>query len=192
MSDPFLVAGLGNPGDRYRHNRHNLGFLTLDRLVVQNAVPWKKRFEGLSARCRIHELDLVLLKPQTYMNLSGRSIQKAATFFGVPSERVLVVHDDLDISFGEVRIKDGGGAGGHHGLESIIESLGTDRFLRIRIGVGRPGSDTATDYVLADFTSEERARIDPLLDAACNALIDTLRLGPKAAMNRHHGRLVTI
>ncbi|MCS6901757.1 MAG: aminoacyl-tRNA hydrolase, partial [Myxococcales bacterium] len=154
----FLVAGLGNPGPRYADTRHNFGFLALDALAARlGAEPFRETFSAQIARARFGQEELVLLKPQTFMNLSGQSIQPAAAFFKVPAPAVLVLHDELDLPFGTIRVKQGGGHAGHNGLRSLIDRLGTPDFLRVRLGIGRPPprSDEVTDEVLARGAPED-------------------------------------
>jgi len=190
VAELSLVAGLGNPGSSYARNRHNVGFMVLDLLSGRAADPaiWKKRFNGEITRFRIGNLDLLLLKPLTYMNLSGRSIARAASFYDLPADRIVVVHDDLDLPLGQIRVKQAGGAGGHHGMESILIELGTDAFCRVRIGIGRPGADSATDHVLSDFWAEEQDALESSLTRAADAVLSLLEDGPRAAMNRFNRR----
>ena len=189
MGDPALVGGIGNPGETYSRHRHNVGFMALDSLAgrVSN-ITWQNRFDGHLTRFRKGQINLLLLKPLTYMNRSGKSIAKAAMFYQIPGERLILIHDDMDLPFGEIKIKMGGGAAGHNGVQSVISEMGSDRFCRIRIGIGRPESDTGPDYVLSDFTSEEEDKLDEILKQAADAALLVYREGVPKAMNRYNRR----
>src|SRR6266852_2781957 len=150
----LLVAGLGNPGREYAATRHNVGWLVADELAARHGGSWRSKFSGRLAEERVDDLRLALLKPETYMNESGRSIGAAARFFKVDPGSLLVVHDDVDLEEGRLQARLGGGLAGHNGLRSISQALGTQEFLRLRIGVGRPGRGdrrSVADYVLAGF-----------------------------------------
>jgi peptidyl-tRNA hydrolase, PTH1 family len=186
--DVWLVVGLGNPGPSYAGNRHNAGFLVLD-LLGQRA---GSRFKAHKGRADVVEGRLagqraVLAKPKTYMNLSGGPTASLRDFFKVPVERVVVVHDELDIPFGAVRLKRGGGDNGHNGLRSITSALGSKDYLRVRFGVGRPpGRQDPADYVLKDFSAAERKELPYLVDRAADA-VEALLTGPlEAAQNAFH------
>jgi PTH1 family peptidyl-tRNA hydrolase len=157
----LLVAGLGNPGREYVATRHNVGWLVVDELAARHEGSWRSKFSGRLAEVRLAGLRLALLKPETYMNESGRSIGAAARFFKVDSAALLVVHDDVDLGEGRLQARLGGGLAGHNGLRSIAQALGGQDFLRLRIGVGRPGRGdrrSVADYVLSEF--------DPTVDVA--------------------------
>jgi len=150
----LLIAGLGNPGQRHARDRHNVGWMVVDELARRGEVTFKSKFNGRLGETRIGEIKLALLEPETYMNESGRSIAAAARYFKVAPEDVLVVHDDVDLELGRLQARPGGGLAGHNGLRSIAQSLGTPDFLRLRVGVGRPGRGDphdVSDYVLAPF-----------------------------------------
>jgi aminoacyl-tRNA hydrolase/ribosomal protein bL25 (Ctc-form) len=186
----LLIVGLGNPGKEYADTRHNLGFLAVDALASRaRAEAFREKFSGEYARVRLGDEDAVLLKPQTYMNLSGQCVQPAAAFFKVEPGSVVVAHDELDLPFGEVRVKRGGGHAGHNGLRSLIERLGTPDFVRVRLGIGRPPAgfkgDTAA-YVLGRFDPVERAQVPDVCARALVVFDDIARLGVSAAMNRHN------
>ena len=154
----LLVAGLGNPGPRYERDRHNVGWMVVDELARRSGATFKSKFNGRLSETKVGEARVALLKPETYMNESGRSISAAARFFKAAAEDVLVVHDDVDLEVGRLQARLGGGLGGHNGLRSIAQSLGTPEFLRLRIGVGRPGRGDprdVADYVLAPFEPHE-------------------------------------
>lgn len=155
-----LLVGLGNPGNKYLTTRHNAGFLILDQIVLRQKESWQgKKFDSEFGRMRIFGEDCLLLKPQTFMNLSGKSIAQACRFFKVESRDVVVLHDDVDVPFGKVKARMGGGAGGHNGIRSTIAELGTEDFARIKLGVGKPYGDfvkmDVADWVLANFMTEE-------------------------------------
>src|SRR5947207_5851099 len=154
----LLVAGLGNPGREYERTRHNAGWLVLDELARRHEGSWRSKFSGSLAEVRVGELRLALLKPETYMNESGRSVGAAVRFFKVEPELLLVVHDDVDLEAGRLQARAGGGLAGHNGLRSLAQHLGSHDFLRLRIGVGRPGRGDprpVADWVLSPFASEE-------------------------------------
>ena len=191
--EPFtgwLVVGLGNPDEEYAKTRHNAGFDVVDFLArLWQARDWSNRFHGRFTQAEPPRLSVIvlLLKPTTYMNLSGRSVQGAMTFYRVPPERTLVVHDDMDLEFGTLRLKEGGGTAGHRGLESIAAAVGPG-FLRLRFGIGRPDLSGAVDHVLSPFTRDERAELDRLVPAAAEMVETALAKGPAAAMNAFHRR----
>jgi PTH1 family peptidyl-tRNA hydrolase len=164
----FLIVGLGNPGTKYRHNRHNIGFRAAEKLAeVMGADAWNKKFSGeiYESRTTSHEPRLFILKPQTFMNLSGESVAAAARFYKIPQENIIVLYDDLDLLPGKLRVKQGGGNGGHNGLKSIDAHMGKD-YWRVRIGIGRPEhKDDVTNYVLGDFGKAEWAVQEKMTDA---------------------------
>ena len=154
----LLIAGLGNPGREYERTRHNVGWLVLDELARRHGGSWRSKFSGSLAEVRLGDARLALLKPETYMNESGRSVGAAARFFKVEPEQLLVVHDDVDLEPGRLQARDGGGLAGHNGLRSLAQHLGSQDFLRLRIGVGRPGRGdqrSVSDWVLSPFAPEE-------------------------------------
>jgi PTH1 family peptidyl-tRNA hydrolase len=154
----LLVAGLGNPGQRHERDRHNVGWMVVDELARRRDVSFKAKFNGRLGETRIDDYRLALLKPETFMNESGRSISAAARFYKVPVDRVLVVHDDVDLDVGRLQARAGGGLAGHNGLRSIAQTLGGPDFLRLRVGVGRPGRGDprdVADFVLSSFELDE-------------------------------------
>ena len=156
----LLVAGLGNPGREYERTRHNAGWLVLDELARRHGSTWRSKFSGSLAEMRLGDLRLALLKPETYMNESGRSVGAAVRFFKVEPEQVLVVHDDVDLDAGRLQARAGGGLAGHNGLRSLAQHLGSQDFLRLRIGVGRPGRvdpRPVADWVLSPFAPDDDA-----------------------------------
>jgi PTH1 family peptidyl-tRNA hydrolase len=167
----LLVAGLGNPGREYARTRHNLGWMVVDELARRLGGSFRSKFSGRLAEVRIEGLRLALLEPETYMNESGRSIAAAARFFKAPPGSLLVVHDDVDLEEGRLQVRRGGGLAGHNGLRSIAQALGTQDFLRLRIGVGRPGRGdrrSVSDYVLSPF--EPETDVDGIVSRATDAV----------------------
>ena len=186
----FLVVGLGNPGPKYQGHRHNVGFMVVDRLAERHARdPFREKFSGLFARASLDSVEFGLLKPQTFMNLSGTSVQKAMAFFKLELAQVVVVHDELDLAFGTLRVKVGGGTAGHNGLKSIVQSCGGPDFVRVRVGIDAPRSaqaSTGERHVLSDFSRDECLTLPDVLDSASLAVSDILLRGAPAAMNRHN------
>jgi peptidyl-tRNA hydrolase, PTH1 family len=185
----WIIAGLGNPGSRYAQTRHNVGFLTVDLLVARwGLAKAKKKFSALLFDGVIAGERVVLAQPQTFMNLSGDSIQPMAAFFKVPRERVITVHDELDLAFEVVKIKRSGGHAGHNGLRSLTQRLAGNDYPRVRIGVGRPeaGRDVA-DYVLSTFSPAERSSLTSVIERAADQVESILRHGVLEAMNTHNG-----
>jgi peptidyl-tRNA hydrolase, PTH1 family len=185
----WLVVGLGNPGREYASHRHNIGFGIVDELARRSdADSFRSKFSGELARTELNGEDAWLLKPQTYMNLSGDSVQPCAAFFKIPPDRVIVCHDELDLPFGDVRLKFGGGHGGNNGLRSIIQRMGPD-FCRLRFGVSRPGPGRdASSWVLSNFDAEEREKVDKYVEIAAKAVLDIATRGFAAAMKRRNTR----
>jgi PTH1 family peptidyl-tRNA hydrolase len=183
----WLIVGLGNPGKKYSANRHNVGFMAVDAVAQDGlGLAWKEKFSGVYARGEVFGRTAMLLKPMTYMNLAGDSVQPAMAFTKVDMGEVIVVHDELDLPFGEVRIKLGGGHAGHNGLRSIIERAGSADFVRVRVGIGRPPVDfrgEVADYVLHDFDPVERAELGDVIVKAVEATRRIVTLGTAAAMN---------
>ena len=196
-ADLWCVVGLGNPGPQYAGNRHNLGQMVLDELARRIGATFSThRTRNLVGEARLGVLPggapgprVVLAKPTSYMNTSGGPVSALALYFGVPPERVVVVHDELDIPFGDVRLKLGGGEGGHNGLRDITKALGTKDYVRVRAGVGRPpGRMDTADFVLKDFSATERKELPFLLDTAADAVEAVVTEGIVSAQNRIHAR----
>jgi peptidyl-tRNA hydrolase, PTH1 family len=193
----WLVAGLGNPGPKYERNRHNIGFRVVDALAEKHALSWKTGKGGDTAsgivttergreRC-------VLVKPMEFMNLSGFAVQRTAQFHAIEIDQILVVHDEIDLDLGIVRLKSAGGHGGHNGLRSIIEQLGGNGFARLRMGIGRdpnarPGAKDAAGWVLSDFPSAQADAVTAMLKAGCEDIETVLAKGIVPAMNQHNAR----
>jgi PTH1 family peptidyl-tRNA hydrolase len=183
------VVGLGNPGPDYERTRHNVGFMIAEVLAdrVSARFTVHKKSDTHLAEARIDGAKVLVAKPRSYMNLSGRPVSALAKFFSVPAEDIVVVHDELDIDFGVLRLKRGGGEGGHNGLRSISSSLGTKDYLRVRFGVGRPpGRQDPADFVLKPFSTPERKELPVLLEEAADAVELLLRVGLEPAQNSVH------
>jgi peptidyl-tRNA hydrolase, PTH1 family len=190
VPDKFLIVGLGNPGREYRFNRHNVGFMALDRLVQRNDLKGftKKQGQALITTGIIAGAPVILAKPQTYMNLSGRAVSSLLRFYDIPLERLLVCFDDIDLPVGTLRLRPEGGSAGQNGMNSIIEQLGTQAFPRLRLGVGRPpGQKTAGNYVLKDFKDDELEIMEATLDRAVDAIESFIKDGIILTMSRFNG-----
>ena len=189
MPDTFLIVGLGNPGREYKDNRHNFGFMLVDRLCVRlNVRGMKVQSKAIVLSTNYEGRKLIFAKPQTYMNLSGQSVQGLLRFYKLPLERLLLAHDDLDLPFGTIRLRPGGGPGGQKGVGSVIQQLGTQDFPRLRLGIGRPpGRMDAADYVLQDFPASDLTTLSELLDRAADAALTWVTDGLEAAMNKYNG-----
>lgn len=187
--DTLIIAGLGNPGPKYQWTRHNAGFLFLDRIAhLEGLSVSRKQFSGLTADWERKGKRLVLLKPQTFMNLSGRSVMQALQFYKLKPESLLVVHDEIDLPLGTVRLKQGGGHGGQNGVRSIMEQLGNGAFPRLRLGVGRPAHGDASSYVLGNFTPPEMEVFARVLDGALEMLETALDEGIPKAMSLYNNK----
>jgi len=181
----LLVAGLGNPGREYERTRHNAGWMVIDELARRHEGSFRSKFDGQLSEVRLDGLRLALLKPETYMNVSGKSISAAGRFFKVEPESLLIVHDDVDLEAGRLQARAGGGLAGHNGLRSIASALGTQDFLRLRVGVGRPGRGDrrpVADYVLSPFSADED--VDALISRAADAVETIARDGVEPAQQR--------
>jgi PTH1 family peptidyl-tRNA hydrolase len=181
-----FVVGLGNPGLRYAHNRHNVGFQIVDAFAAAHGLRFDRfQFKARVADGRLDDQRFLLVKPQNFMNLSGEAVRPLVSFYKIDLADLLVVYDDLDLPLGRLRLRPFGGAGGHNGMRSLIHHLGSDRFPRLRVGIGRPpGSMDPADYVLQDFTPAEEAVMAPTRATAVQAIAVWLREGLDAAMNR--------
>ncbi len=191
ISDTFLLIGLGNPGREYRDSRHNVGFMLIDHLIIRlNARGMKMQSKAIVTSATYQDRKLILAKPQTYMNLSGQSAQGLLHFYKLPIENMLVAHDDLDIPFGTIRIRPGGGPGGQRGMASTIEQLGTKDFPRLRIGIGRPpGRMDPADYVLQNFSRDEMKILSDVVERAADAALTFVMDGLNKAMNKYNGSI---
>ena len=187
--DTFLLIGLGNPGRDYRDTRHNFGFMLIDRIAVRlNARGMKVQSKAIVTDAMYEDRKLILAKPQTYMNLSGPSVQGLVHFYKISLTNVMVLSDDLDIPFGTIRIRAAGGPGGQRGLASIIESLGTKDFPRLRLGIGRPpGKMDPANFILQNFSRDEMKIISEILDRAADAVLEFVKNGLDMSMNKFNG-----
>ena len=186
----YVIAGLGNPGRAYQGTRHNVGFMVIDAISrLTNIRVRGFRFRGRTGKGNLEGKKVILIKPRTYMNQSGKSISSCLFGLKAGPEKLIVVHDDIDLPTGRIRVKRGGGAGGHRGIISIIEALGTDQFARVRIGVGKPspGMDPA-DYVLSPFSKEEKATINDAIEMGARAALTVVGQGVDQAMNKFNSK----
>jgi PTH1 family peptidyl-tRNA hydrolase len=186
---PFLITGLGNPGRGYRYNRHNVGFMAVDALATHFKIPLSKvQAKAITGIGMVEGRRVILTKPQTYMNLSGTSVASLARYYKVETDHLLVIHDDIDLPLGTLRIRAQGSAGGQKGMVSIIERLGTNQFPRARVGVGRPpGRMPTADYVLEDFLPEEKELLDRVFSRLLSAIDAYIYEGIEPAMTRFNG-----
>ena len=190
--DRFLIVGLGNPGRQYATNRHNLGFMAVDRFARTHDIALQRvQNQSIVGQGKLGNRAVVVAKPQTYMNLSGNSVSALARFYKLPPSNLLVVYDELDLPMGTIRIREKGGAGGHNGMRSIIDHLG-DEFPRLRLGIGRPpGQMPAAAFVLQDFGRQDQATVDEMLDLSVKAIETFVRDGVQLTMSRYNGPLTT-
>jgi peptidyl-tRNA hydrolase, PTH1 family len=189
MASPLLVVGLGNPGPNYAKTRHNLGFVVADLLATRMGSKFKahKKSGAEEVTGRIDGRPVVLAKPRCYMNESGRQVAPLAKFYSVPPADIVVIHDELDIEFGRIRLKFGGGVAGHNGLRSVASALGTNDFQRVRIGIGRPpGRTTGAAYVLSNFTAAEQREVPTICEQAADAIELLIAHGLEPAQNTVH------
>jgi len=189
-SAPYLLVGLGNPGRRYRHDRHNIGFMVLDKLVKKLDTRFNKvRADALIASGRIEGRRIYLAKPQTFMNISGRSVAPIARYFRIPSSHILIIFDDLDLPLGYIRLRPKGGSGGHKGMQSILSAFGIPDIPRLRLGIGRPtGRKDPATYVLEAFADDEISSLESVLETAQACAISTIVDGIEAAMTRYNSK----
>jgi PTH1 family peptidyl-tRNA hydrolase len=189
---PFLIAGLGNPGPDYRQNRHNAGFMVADALAEAANIPLRRvEFRAVVGKGAFAGERIVLAKPQTYMNDSGQAVGALVGFYKIPLDRILIVHDDLDLPFGTLRLRPSGGTGGQRGMESIVTRLATRDFARLRMGIGRPpGRMDPRDYVLHDFDPPEQADLPLVLTTAVDAIRRFITDGIEKAMNDFNGNAI--
>ncbi len=188
----FLIAGLGNPGIQYRLNRHNVGFMVLDRFAAKMDLKFSRvESKALVTKAEIDGKRIILAKPHTFMNLSGQAVGALLKYYKIPLDRLLVASDDVDLPLGILRLRPGGGSAGQKGIASIIDRLGTQDFPRLRVGIGRPpGRMDAADYVLQDFSSSERVILVETLDRAVNSILTFINEGLDAAMNQYNGTVI--
>jgi peptidyl-tRNA hydrolase, PTH1 family len=193
VANVHLIVGLGNPGSEYAKTRHNTGFMVVERLAVRRRAEWKKerRFQARLARTEFEGRPMVICEPQTFMNASGSAVQAVMAYYKVPLNQVLVVVDDADLALGGIRMRTSGSSGGHHGLESIEQHLGTRDYARARIGIGRrtEGPREITDYVLGRFAEAELPLLTATLERACDLMECWLTAGAAKAMNEFNGTI---
>ena len=196
METLYLVAGLGNPGTEYSRTRHNAGFMVVERVGKRLSAEWKDaaRFQSRLSRVEVDGRKLILCEPQTYMNASGEAIAPLAAYYKVPPERILVVVDDADLPFGQIRLRAEGSSGGHHGLESIEQHLGTRQFARLRVGIGRTerGLREITGHVLGKFSADEKEVLEKVLERAAAQIECYLDEGVLKAMSQFNGPVVPL
>ena len=185
--------GLGNPGKEYVLTRHNLGFMVVDRLAETCGISLhKRRFDSIFGSGEMDGQHVILAKPMTFMNLSGPSVRELARSFKLDKENILVIHDDIDIVFGQIKIKEKGGDGGHNGMRSLIVAWGSDEFVRIRVGIGRPQKDDdVSAYVLGRFDAEQETQVPEVISRAQDAAKTVLLTGVSEAMNKFHGKSIS-
>ncbi len=189
---PYLIVGLGNPGPKYHNNRHNVGFMIADALGDRANIPIRRfEFRALIGKGDFADERLILAKPQTYMNNSGQAVSALVNFYKIPTEKILVIHDDLDLPFGTLRMRPKGGAGGQRGVGSIIAKLNTIDFARLRVGIGRPpGRMDPSDYVLHDFDPSQEEMLPEILDTAVKAIRLFIKEDIEQAMNKFNGPVI--
>jgi PTH1 family peptidyl-tRNA hydrolase len=184
----WLLAGLGNPGPQYAGNRHNVGFMVADVLAARVGSGFRRdKSRAQAASGRLNGVPVIIAKPMSFMNLSGQALSALAGFYKIPPARLVVIHDELDLPFGTIRLKVGGGDGGHNGLRSVTRTLAAKEYYRVRVGIGRPpGRQDPADYVLRDFGTAERKELPLVLERAADAVEALVRLGLAAAQNEFH------
>ncbi|HSG32797.1 MAG TPA: aminoacyl-tRNA hydrolase [Thermodesulfobacteriota bacterium] len=186
----FLIAGLGNPGREYENTRHNVGFLGVDRIAQDIGVSvTKKGFQSFYELGHFGNQKVLLIKPQTYMNNSGNAIREAKEYYKIDTENLIIIHDEMDIPLGRIKIKNGGGSAGHNGIKSIIANIGSQNFPRVRIGVGKPyDRDKVIKHVLSNFNKEESKQLFEVLDSVRDSVYEIITSGIEKAMNRFNIR----
>lgn len=183
-----LIVGLGNPGDKYSYTKHNIGFLIISKLAERYKIKSSYKFDGLVGDFFLTGNKVLLFEPMKYMNKSGEPIYKIMDYYDIEADELLVVHDDLDLDFGQLRFKRNGSSGGHNGIKSIINSLGTKDFKRLKVGIGRPPEYLSVpDYVLTKFTAEEKELLEKILTDGVSAIEIMLKEGMQKAMNKYNG-----
>jgi len=186
-----LIVGLGNPGLAYRHNRHNVGFMVADTLADKLEIPLKRvKFKAQIGNGKLGDIPVIIAKPLTFMNNSGEAVAPLVRYFKVPLERLLVIHDDMDLPLGTLRMRPSGGSAGHNGMLSIFDKLGTNAIPRLRVGIGRPpGRMDPADYVLQDFPRSEEELLSMVIAQACEAALAFITTGLEKAMNTYNGEV---
>jgi PTH1 family peptidyl-tRNA hydrolase len=182
----YLIVGLGNPGDQYKHTRHNVGFDIIDLIAEKNNISLNRiKFKGIYGEGNIKGEKIILLKPQTYMNLSGESVREISSFFKIDNKNIIIIYDDISLEPGKLRIRGKGSAGGHNGIKSIIAHLSTDVFPRIKVGVGQPKTDLV-NHVLGKFSKEDREKVEKTFAAASSAVYCIVEQSVEEAMNKYN------
>lgn len=186
-----LIVGLGNPGLAYRHNRHNVGFMVADALADKLEIPLKRvKFKAQIGNGKLEDIPIIIAKPLTFMNKSGEAVAPLVRYFKVPLERLLVIHDDMDLPLGTLRMRPSGGSAGHNGMLSIFDKLGTNDIPRLRVGIGRPpGRMDPADYVLQDFPKSDEELLKMVIAQACEAALAFITTGLEKAMNTYNGEV---
>ena len=186
----ILIAGLGNPGKEYENTRHNVGFLTIDKIAEDIGVKiTKKGFQGLYNLGQFEESKILLLKPQTYMNNCGNALREAREFYKIDTDKIIVIHDEIDLPLGRIKLKKDGGSAGHNGIKSIIENIGSDNFARVRVGVGKPyDKNNVIKHVLSGFSKEERQQLPEVIESARDSVFAIIINGIEKAMNEFNIR----
>lgn len=185
-----LVVALGNPGSKYAQTRHNIGWLLLDHFKALDTAIWKSKFKGVYADLSIGGEKVVFLKPETFMNLSGESVRPLMDFFKIDVDDMIVVYDEIDLKYGQVHFKKGGGLAGHNGLKSIVQHIGSDAFYRLRLGVGRPEHGSVSNWVLSGFHGDDGIALDGYLNKAAEALELFLTKGYSKAINNYNKKML--
>ncbi len=183
----ILIVGLGNPGKQYEQTRHNIGFDVIDYMANKyNIDVNREKFKGICGEGFIENKKVILLKPLTYMNLSGESIRELASFYKLEDDEIIVVYDDISLDIGRLRIREKGSAGGHNGIKSIIQNLGGDKFPRVKVGVGQP-KDNLVNHVLGKFSKEDREHIEKVIPVVSDAIVEIVKNDAKESMNKFNG-----
>ncbi len=184
----YIIAGLGNPGSKYENTRHNMGFKAIDAMASEFGIDVNRaKFKGLIGEGRIGSEKVILLKPQTYMNLSGQSVREIMNFYKIPEENLIVIYDDFDLPIGSIRVRKSGGPGTHNGMKSVVQELGSRKFPRVRVGIGSSDGSTI-QFVIGKVGKDEQQILNEAAEAAASATADIIRIGIENAMNIHNTR----
>lgn len=184
----YIIAGLGNPGSKYENTRHNMGFKAIDTMASEFGIDVNRaKFKGLIGEGRIGTEKVILLKPQTYMNLSGQSVREIMNFYKIPEENLIVIYDDFDLPIGSIRVRKSGGPGTHNGMKSVVQELGSRKFPRVRVGIGSSDGSTI-QFVIGKVGKDEQQILNEAAEAAASAAADIIRIGIENAMNIHNTR----
>ena len=184
----YIIAGLGNPGSKYENTRHNMGFKPIDAMASEFGIDVNRaKFKGLIGEGRIGSEKVILLKPQTYMNLSGQSVREIMNFYKIPEENLIVIYDDFDLPIGSIRVRKSGGPGTHNGMKSVVQELGSRKFPRVRVGIGSSDGSTI-QFVIGKVGKDEQQILNEAAEAAASAAADIIRIGIENAMNIHNTR----